>query len=70
MDKASHRLDIAISPDNTKKSAKVPAYIPPMCSLRYALTNCIDIRSSPRKVKQKEKRIDMKCIYILLNRIY
>jgi hypothetical protein len=50
MDKASHHLDISISPDNTKKSAKVPAHIPTMCSLRYALTNCIDIRSSPRKV--------------------
>ncbi|CAF2754762.1 unnamed protein product [Rotaria sp. Silwood2] len=49
MDKASHQLDISLSPDNTKKSAKIPTYIPPMCSLRYALTNCIDIRSSPRK---------------------
>ncbi|CAF2086670.1 unnamed protein product [Rotaria magnacalcarata] len=49
LDKASHRLEISISPDNTKKSTKIPAYIPPMCSLRYALVNCIDIRSSPRK---------------------
>ncbi|UJR31040.1 hypothetical protein I4U23_018550 [Adineta vaga] len=49
LDKASHQLDISISPDNTKKSAKVPVHIPSMCSLRYALTNCIDIRSSPRK---------------------
>jgi len=49
MDQASHRLDISISPDNTKKSAKIPTHIPPMCSLRHALTNCIDIRSSPRK---------------------
>jgi len=55
MDKASHRLDITISPDNTKKSAKLPTHIPSMCSLRYALINCIDIRSSPRKVKEKRK---------------
>ncbi|CAF1398824.1 unnamed protein product [Adineta steineri] len=49
LDKASHQLDISISPDNTKKSAKIPAHIPPLCSLQYALTNCIDIRLSPRK---------------------
>jgi hypothetical protein len=55
MDKASHRLEITISPDNTKKSAKIPAHIPLMCSLRYALTNSIDIRSSPRKVKGKQE---------------
>ena len=52
MDKALHGLDISISPDNIKKSAKIPAHIPSMCSLRYALTNCIDIRSSPRKVRE------------------
>ncbi len=54
IDQASHRLDITISPDNTKKSAKIPTHIPAMCSLRYALTNCIDIRSSPRKVRKKK----------------
>lgn len=54
MDKSSHQLNISISPDNTKKSTKVPAHIPPMCTLHYALMNCIDIRSSPRKVKTIE----------------
>jgi hypothetical protein len=56
MDKSSHQLDISISPDNTKKSAKIPTHIPSMCSLRYALMNCIDIRSSPRKVTGKRQR--------------
>jgi hypothetical protein len=60
MDKSSHQLDISISPDNTKKSAKIPTYIPSMCSLRYALTNCIDIRSSPRKVKEKKTKNEYK----------
>jgi hypothetical protein len=60
MDKSSHQLDISISPDNTKKSAKIPTYIPSMCSLRYALTNCIDIRSSPRKVKEKKRKTNIK----------
>lgn len=59
MDKASYQLDITISPDNTKKSTKIPTHIPAMCSLRYALTNCIDIRSSPRKVKKNEYEINL-----------
>ncbi len=67
MDKASHRLDISISPDNTKKSAKIPTHIPFQCSLRYALTNCIDIRSSPRKVngKKQKKNSNIKLIFFL-----
>ena len=58
LDRASHRLEISISPDNTKNSAKIPAHIPPMCSLQFALTNCIDIRSSPRKVKNQKRYSD------------
>lgn len=48
-----NRLEIEISPENTKKSAKVPAHIPPGCSLHFAFVNSIDIRSAPRKVKSK-----------------
>ncbi|XP_070546978.1 methionine synthase reductase-like [Ptychodera flava] len=47
------KCDVAFTLDlieNTaKKRAKVPTYIPEKCTLRYALLNCLDIRTPPKK---------------------
>jgi hypothetical protein len=36
---------------NLEKSAKIPEFFPPKCSLRKLFTTCLDIRSVPKKVK-------------------
>ncbi|CAF1062426.1 unnamed protein product [Didymodactylos carnosus] len=46
---ANNLVHIIISPDNTKKSAKLPSHIPDLCTLKYAFLHCIDIRSCLRK---------------------
>ena len=64
MDKASHRLDIAISPDNTKKSAKVPR----THSTDVFITLCINelhrysIITAKSKMKRKMNRYEMNVI--------
>uniref|UniRef100_A0A914WD81 Methionine synthase reductase n=1 Tax=Plectus sambesii TaxID=2011161 RepID=A0A914WD81_9BILA len=44
---ADNRLDVVVNPKTEKKNAIVPAHIPPVCTLRYLFTYCLDIRRSP-----------------------
>ncbi|GAB1609395.1 methionine synthase reductase-like isoform X2 [Argonauta hians] len=42
-------FSLSVSPNTTKKKAVCPSFVPPKCSIRYALTHCLDIREPPKK---------------------
>ncbi|XP_014788148.1 methionine synthase reductase isoform X1 [Octopus bimaculoides] len=42
-------FSLSVSPNTTKKKASCPNYLPPKCTIRYALTHCLDIREPPKK---------------------
>nr|XP_039256966.1 methionine synthase reductase-like [Styela clava] len=42
-------IEIEINPQTKKKNAKVPNFIPKICTIRYLLEECLEIRSVPKK---------------------
>ncbi|XP_072365087.1 methionine synthase reductase isoform X3 [Scyliorhinus torazame] len=48
-DKRDHVLEISIRPNNKKKGAYLPDYIPKRSMLQFILIRCLEIRSVPKK---------------------
>lgn len=48
---ADQKCSVEVDKNATKPNASVPGYIPPISSLRYIFTHCLDIRRSPGRVR-------------------
>ncbi|XP_067860809.1 methionine synthase reductase isoform X2 [Heptranchias perlo] len=48
-DKKDHVVEICIRPNNKKKGAHLPEYIPKRSTLQFILTWCLEIRAVPKK---------------------
>ncbi|XP_033729185.1 methionine synthase reductase-like [Pecten maximus] len=49
VDKADRVCQFSIIPNTKKKNPTIPQYYPPVSSLRYILTTCVDLREPPKK---------------------
>ncbi|TSL10165.1 Methionine synthase reductase [Bagarius yarrelli] len=48
-DKKNHAVQLQLIKNTKKKGARIPPYIPELCTLQYLLTWCLEIRSIPKK---------------------